>query len=175
MWVFFFKCWRILQSSAQPHESATRPLQKAAGHIKGTCPPCSFQFKQANEFPSRQYCHSTTIIAKSARFVVQGCPTSVQIFKKSDLKALKQYHYCHKKIGWCGKYVSNCSGQKVEPRPLNSPVPPWNSWFKLCSHGLTVEASFFMVYSPWPQQTCLVTWMEALVHSRNAEMSPFGI
>ena len=34
--VFFFKCWRISQSSAQPHESAARPLQRATGHIKGT-------------------------------------------------------------------------------------------------------------------------------------------
>ena len=30
----------FLQSSAQPHESAVRPLQRAAGHIKRTCPPC---------------------------------------------------------------------------------------------------------------------------------------
>ena len=36
---FFFLCvGRFLQSSAQPHESAARPLQRAAGHIKGTHP-----------------------------------------------------------------------------------------------------------------------------------------
>ena len=35
--VLFFKCLRIFQSSAQSHESAARQLQRAAGHIKGTC------------------------------------------------------------------------------------------------------------------------------------------
>ena len=29
--------------SAQPHVSATRPLQRAAGHIKGTPPPLLIQ------------------------------------------------------------------------------------------------------------------------------------
>ena len=37
---FFLSVGGFLQSSAQPHESAARPLQRAAGHIKGTCPPC---------------------------------------------------------------------------------------------------------------------------------------
>ena len=44
---FFFVCLFVcffvggfLQSSTQPHESAARPLQRAAGHIKGTRPPC---------------------------------------------------------------------------------------------------------------------------------------
>ena len=36
----FLSVGGFLQSSAQPHESAARPLQRAAGHIKGTCPPC---------------------------------------------------------------------------------------------------------------------------------------
>ena len=30
----------IFKSSAQPHESATKPLHRAAGHIKGTHTPC---------------------------------------------------------------------------------------------------------------------------------------
>ena len=38
--ILFLSVGGFLQSSAQPHESATRPLQRAAGHIKGTCPPC---------------------------------------------------------------------------------------------------------------------------------------
>ena len=43
--VFFFvfvflSVGGFLQSSGQPHESAARPLQRAAGHIKGTRPPC---------------------------------------------------------------------------------------------------------------------------------------
>ena len=37
---FFLSVGGFLQSSAQPHESAARPLQRAAGHIKGTRPPC---------------------------------------------------------------------------------------------------------------------------------------
>ena len=37
---FIFKCWRISSSSTQPIESAARPLQRAAGLIKGTRPPC---------------------------------------------------------------------------------------------------------------------------------------
>ena len=39
----FFCCLSVggfLQSSAQPHESAAKLLQKAAGHIKGRCLPC---------------------------------------------------------------------------------------------------------------------------------------
>ena len=31
---------RILQSSAQPHERAARPLQRPTHHIKVTQPPC---------------------------------------------------------------------------------------------------------------------------------------
>ena len=38
--IFFLSVEGFLQSSAQPHESAARPLQRAAGHIKGTRPPC---------------------------------------------------------------------------------------------------------------------------------------
>ena len=34
----FLSVGGFLQSSAQPHESAARPLQRAAGHIKGTHP-----------------------------------------------------------------------------------------------------------------------------------------
>ena len=40
----FLSTWGVisvggfLQNSAQPHESATRPLQRAAGHIKGKRP-----------------------------------------------------------------------------------------------------------------------------------------
>ena len=36
--VFFLSVGGFFQSSAQPHENATRPLQRAAGHIKGTHP-----------------------------------------------------------------------------------------------------------------------------------------
>ena len=36
----FLSVGGFLQSSAQPHESAARPLQRAAGHMKGTHPPC---------------------------------------------------------------------------------------------------------------------------------------
>ena len=35
---FFLSVGGFLQSSAQPHESAARPLQRAAGHMKGTRP-----------------------------------------------------------------------------------------------------------------------------------------
>ena len=41
--VFFYFLLSVggfFQSSAQPHESAARPPQRAAGHIKGTRPPC---------------------------------------------------------------------------------------------------------------------------------------
>ena len=37
---FFFSVGGFLQSTARPHESAARPLQRAAGHIKGTHLPC---------------------------------------------------------------------------------------------------------------------------------------
>ena len=30
--------WLSVENSAQPHETAARPLQRAAGHIKGTHP-----------------------------------------------------------------------------------------------------------------------------------------
>ena len=36
---FFLSVGGFLQSSAQPQENAARPLQRGAGHIKGT-PPC---------------------------------------------------------------------------------------------------------------------------------------
>ena len=36
--VLFFKCCSFIQSSAQLHASAARPLQMATGHIKRTCP-----------------------------------------------------------------------------------------------------------------------------------------
>ena len=38
--VFFLSVGGFLQSSAQPHESSARPLQRAVGHIKGTRSPC---------------------------------------------------------------------------------------------------------------------------------------
>ena len=49
--------------SAQPHVSATRPLQRAAGHIKGTPPPLLIQVatmgkcKQGYELQSCYYTH----------------------------------------------------------------------------------------------------------------------
>jgi len=47
--VFFFYLFfllspkRILQSTAQPHQNTSRPLERAANHIKVTHPPCLFQ------------------------------------------------------------------------------------------------------------------------------------
>lgn len=40
VFAFFFNVGGFLQSSAQPHESVARSLQRATGHIKGTRPPC---------------------------------------------------------------------------------------------------------------------------------------
>ena len=42
VFLFFLSVGGFLQSSAQPHESAARPLQRAAGHIKGTRPLVDF-------------------------------------------------------------------------------------------------------------------------------------
>ena len=40
---FFFLSPRVfLQSTMQPHQSAAKPLERAASHIKVTCPPCLF-------------------------------------------------------------------------------------------------------------------------------------
>ena len=63
----FLSVGGFLQSSAQPHESAARPLQRAAGHIKGTCPllipvAAMGKCKQVNEFQSHQYGHPTSLI-----------------------------------------------------------------------------------------------------------------
>ena len=65
---FFLSVGGFLQSSTQPHESANRPLQRATGHIKGTCPPLLIpvaamgKCKQANEFQSRHYGHLTSLV-----------------------------------------------------------------------------------------------------------------
>ena len=62
----FLSVGGFLQSSAQPHESAASPLQRAAGHIKGIRPPLLIlvaamgKCKQANEFQLHHYGHPTT-------------------------------------------------------------------------------------------------------------------
>jgi len=33
----------FLQSTTRPHQSTTRPLERATSHIKGTHPPCLFR------------------------------------------------------------------------------------------------------------------------------------
>ena len=38
-----YHIWGFLQSSAPPHESATKPWQRATGHMKGTHTPCWFR------------------------------------------------------------------------------------------------------------------------------------
>ena len=54
--------------SAQPHVSATRPLQRAAGHIKGTPPPLLIQVatmgkcKHGYELQSCYYSHPISLI-----------------------------------------------------------------------------------------------------------------
>ena len=58
--MFFLSIGEFLQSSAQPHESAARPLQRAVGHIKRTRPivdsgDAMEKCKQANKFQSRHY------------------------------------------------------------------------------------------------------------------------
>ena len=64
----FLSVGGFLKSSAQPHESAARPLQRAAGCIKGTRPPLLISVptmgkcKQANEFQLRHYGHPTSLI-----------------------------------------------------------------------------------------------------------------
>ena len=40
IYLFILSVGLFFQSSAQPHESAARLLQRTAGHIKGTRPPC---------------------------------------------------------------------------------------------------------------------------------------
>ena len=55
LWVREF--WRILQSTVWPHQSTTRPLVRAASHIKVTRPPCLFWFP-----PWEDVNRSTTLI-----------------------------------------------------------------------------------------------------------------
>ena len=66
---FFLSVGGFLQSSAQPHESAARPLQRAVGHIKGIhplvdsgCRRAMGKCKQANEFQLHHYGHPTSLI-----------------------------------------------------------------------------------------------------------------
>ena len=54
---FFWSPRGFLQSTARPHPSTTRPLERAASHIKVTCPPCLFQLP-----PWENVNRSTTLI-----------------------------------------------------------------------------------------------------------------
>ena len=46
---FFLSVGGFLQSSAQPHESVARQLQRTTGHIKRICPPCWFRLDLSND------------------------------------------------------------------------------------------------------------------------------
>ena len=78
---YFFKVGGFLQSSAQPHESGPIPLQWAAGHIKGTHPPCWFwllPWESVNKpmnFNCGKWSSDLINYSWSTRFMIQGCPT----------------------------------------------------------------------------------------------------
>jgi len=56
-WFFFLSPKRVLQSTAWPHQSTARPLERAASHIKVTHPPCLFRLA-----PWENVNRSTTLI-----------------------------------------------------------------------------------------------------------------
>ena len=85
----FLSTWGVisvggfLQSSTQPHESAVRPLQRAAGHINGTCPLVNSSCHHGKVQASKQisitslWSPESLIIHEQSRanFVIHGCPT----------------------------------------------------------------------------------------------------
>ena len=55
--VFFLSRRGVLQSIARPPQSTAMPLERAAGHIKGTHPPCLFQLPWENVSRSTTLLH----------------------------------------------------------------------------------------------------------------------
>ena len=91
---FFFKCWRISSNSTQPHESATRPLQRATGHIKGTHPPLLIPVPWEGANKPMNYGHLSSLIIPTSLIIHERigliCSLRVYQYNKLDMRTFGQ-------------------------------------------------------------------------------------